>query len=180
MTSAAHWPTNLSCSLAYWPQLLIGLMTLAAHWPTDLSCLLAFGPQLPIGLLTSAPNLLSDLSFSLAWMDVILLFCNHQNKVLQLYSFNRIYWSFWSCFVINCANLYLGHTLYNIHPLYLKRYSETPCTLTPANMLTPNMEESASPVIASPIRSLRPILWLVYRNTLYYIDFYLNKRRDTP
>jgi len=99
MTLAAHWPTDLSCSLAYWPQLLIGLITLAAHWPTDLSCLLAFRPQLLTGLLTLAPNLLSDLSYLFAWMDVILLFCNHQNKVLQLYSFNRIYWSFWSCFI---------------------------------------------------------------------------------
>ena len=45
--------------------LLIGQITSADHWPTDLSCSLAKLPQLIIGLLTSASIDHFDLFFSL-------------------------------------------------------------------------------------------------------------------
>ena len=42
MSSASHLPTDLSFSFAYWPQLLIGLMSSGANWPYDLSWALNF------------------------------------------------------------------------------------------------------------------------------------------
>ena len=49
--------------------------------------------------------------------------------------------------------------------------------MTPASMLTPNMEERANPVTARPILSLRPILLKQeHPVTLYYTDLYLDIR----
>ena len=66
---AAHWPTDISCSLANWHQLLIGQPMWAAHWYTDdrcslvydVSCLFAKWCQLLIGQVMSAAHLPTDI-----------------------------------------------------------------------------------------------------------------------
>ena len=51
--TAAHWPSDVSCSLVSWCQLLIGQLMSAAHLPVDISCSLATWCQLLICQLTS-------------------------------------------------------------------------------------------------------------------------------
>ena len=80
--SAAHWWTNVSCSLANWCQLLIGQLMSAAHWPTDVSFSLANWYKLLIGQLMSASHWTNDVSCSLA-------------KLCQLLIGQRIYAAHW-------------------------------------------------------------------------------------
>ena len=69
MISAANWPTNVCCSLAYWCQLLIGLwykvliglLMSVVHWPTNVSRSLANWHELLIGQMMSAANLPTDI-----------------------------------------------------------------------------------------------------------------------
>ena len=81
MMSAADCPTEISCSLANWNQLLIGWLTSASHWPTDVSCWLSNWNQLLIVHVQLKSSIFSSIDI-------------YRNHVC----FDRIYWSFWSCF----------------------------------------------------------------------------------
>ena len=87
LISTAHWPTDVSCSLAKWHQLhigqvmsaahlstvlLIGQLMSAAHWPSEVSCSLANWNQQLFGQHMSAAHWPSDVSCSLAkWCQVL-------------------------------------------------------------------------------------------------------------
>jgi len=73
LVSAAHWPTDVSFSLAKWNQLLIGWLKSAAHWPSEICCSLANWNHLLIGQLMSAAHWPNEISCSLANWNLLLI-----------------------------------------------------------------------------------------------------------